>query len=71
MFTKYHFMKANFLTFFLPNTPPPKAAQNVSIAEVLGLDAQLIAGKSSSEFEKILGYADDSEMIHRDNMVLI
>ena len=34
-------------------------------------DAQLIAGKSSSEFEKILGYADDSEMIHRDNMVLI
>ena len=35
------------------------------------LDAQLIAGKSTSEFEKILGYADDSEMIHRDNMVLI
>ena len=34
-------------------------------------DAQLIAGKSSLEFEKILGYANDSEMIHRDNMVLI
>ncbi|MDD5460390.1 MAG: glutamate 5-kinase [Methylococcales bacterium] len=34
-------------------------------------DAELIAGKSSSEFENILGYADDSEMIHRDNMVLI
>lgn len=34
-------------------------------------DAELIAGKSSSEFESILGYADDSEMIHRDNMVLI
>jgi glutamate 5-kinase len=34
-------------------------------------EAQLIAGKSSLEFEKILGYADDSEMIHRDNMVLI
>jgi glutamate 5-kinase len=34
-------------------------------------DAQLIAGKSSAEFEKVLGYADDSEMIHRDNMVLI
>ena len=34
-------------------------------------DALLIAGKSSSEFEKILGYADDSEMMHRDNMVLI
>ncbi|MBL7747392.1 MAG: MFS transporter, partial [Chitinophagaceae bacterium] len=25
--------------FFLPNTPPPKAGQNVSIGEVLGLDA--------------------------------
>lgn len=34
-------------------------------------DALLIAGKSSSEFETILGYFDDSEMIHRDNMVLI
>ncbi len=34
-------------------------------------DADLIAGKSSAEFEKILGYADDSELIHRDNMVLI
>jgi glutamate 5-kinase len=34
-------------------------------------DAELIAGKSSSEFERILGYADDSEMIHRDNMVLL
>lgn len=34
-------------------------------------DAQLIMGKSSSEFEKILGYADDAEMIHRDNLVLI
>jgi glutamate 5-kinase len=34
-------------------------------------DAELIAGKNSAEFEKILGYADDAEMIHRDNMVLI
>jgi glutamate 5-kinase len=34
-------------------------------------DAELIAGKSSAEFEKILGYADDAELIHRDNMVLM
>jgi glutamate 5-kinase len=34
-------------------------------------DAQLIAGKSSAEFEKILGYADEAELIHRDNMVVI
>jgi nucleoside transporter len=26
-------------SFFLPNTPPPKAGQNVSLAEVMGLDA--------------------------------
>ena len=26
-------------SFFLPNTPPPKAGQKVSISEVLGLDA--------------------------------
>jgi glutamate 5-kinase len=34
-------------------------------------DAELIAGKNSADFERILGYADDAEMIHRDNMVLI
>lgn len=34
-------------------------------------DAQLIAGRSSSEFEGILGYFDDAELIHRDNLVLI
>ncbi|WP_394754046.1 glutamate 5-kinase [Crenothrix sp.] len=35
------------------------------------VEAQLIAGKNSSEFESILGYLDDRELIHRDNMVLI
>jgi glutamate 5-kinase len=34
-------------------------------------DARSIAGKSSAEFERILGYADDAELIHRDNMVLV
>jgi glutamate 5-kinase len=34
-------------------------------------ETQLIAGKNSSEFEAILGYLDDRELIHRDNMVLI
>ena len=34
-------------------------------------DAVLIAGKNSSEFERILGYSDDAELIHRDNLVLI
>lgn len=34
-------------------------------------DAVKIAGKSSTEFESLLGYADDDELIHRDNLVLI
>jgi glutamate 5-kinase len=34
-------------------------------------DAIKIAGKSSSEFETLLGYFDDAELIHRDNLVLI
>jgi glutamate 5-kinase len=34
-------------------------------------DTCLIAGKSSREFEAVLGFADDAELIHRDNMVLV
>ena len=34
-------------------------------------DAAKIAGKSSNEFETLLGYADDEELIHRDNLVLV
>jgi glutamate 5-kinase len=34
-------------------------------------DTQKIAGKPSIEFESLLGYADDAELIHRDNLVLI
>lgn len=34
-------------------------------------ETQKIAGKSSADFEKLLGYADDLELIHRDNLVLI
>lgn len=34
-------------------------------------ETQKIAGKSSAEFQVILGYADDLELIHRDNLVLI
>ena len=34
-------------------------------------DTKKIAGKNSNEFETLLGYADDLELIHRDNLVLI
>jgi len=31
----------------------------------------LIKGKASKDIESILGYVDDTELIHRDNLVLI
>jgi glutamate 5-kinase len=34
-------------------------------------DAAKIAGKNSTEFEHLLGYADDIALIHRDNMVIL
>lgn len=35
------------------------------------IEAAKICGKSSSEIESILGYIDEPELIHRDNLVLI
>ena len=34
-------------------------------------ESRKIAGKPSTDFEALLGYADDAELIHRDNLVLI
>ncbi len=34
-------------------------------------DTEKIMGKSSNEFQSILGYADDKELIHRDNLVIL
>ena len=34
-------------------------------------DARRIRGRPSSEIKKILGYVDDQELIHRDNLVLM
>ncbi|NEV62254.1 glutamate 5-kinase [Thiorhodococcus minor] len=34
-------------------------------------ESQRIKGKPSSTFESILGYLDDEELIHRDNLVLL
>ncbi len=35
------------------------------------LESQKIKGKTSEKFEKILGYVDEAELIHRDNLVLL
>lgn len=34
-------------------------------------DVAQIKGKASKEIESILGYVDDAELIHRDNLVLV
>jgi glutamate 5-kinase len=34
-------------------------------------DATQIAGQPSSQIEKTLGYVDEPELIHRDNMVVL
>lgn len=34
-------------------------------------EARRIAGKSTAEIESILGYLEDAEMIHRDNLILL
>ena len=35
------------------------------------VDADRIKGQSSLRFESILGYLDDAELIHRDNLVVL
>ena len=35
------------------------------------LESEKIAGQSSSQISEILGYCDDQELIHRDNLVLV
>ena len=42
----------------------------MSLAHYASAEARLICRKPSSEFETLLGYAAEPEMLHRDNMVL-
>jgi glutamate 5-kinase len=40
------------------------------LANYSSAEARLLCRKASSEFEKLLGYAAEPEMLHRDNLVL-
>jgi glutamate 5-kinase len=40
------------------------------LANYASSEARLLCRKSSADFERLLGYAAEPEMIHRDNMVL-
>jgi glutamate 5-kinase len=41
------------------------------LANYASAEARLICRKPSSEFERLLGYVAESEMVHRDNLVLV
>jgi len=40
------------------------------LANYSSSEARLICRKASSEFEKLLGYTGEPEMVHRTNLVL-
>lgn len=40
------------------------------LANYTSAEARLLCRKSSAEFERLLGYSAESEMIHRDNMIV-
>jgi len=52
-----------------------KDMQGVEVARGLAnyasAEARLLCKKPSSEFERLLGYTGEPEMVHRDNMVLM
>jgi glutamate 5-kinase len=50
---------------------PTGVAVARGLANSASSEARLIAKKPSTEFEKILGFSGEPEMIHRDNMVII
>jgi glutamate 5-kinase len=41
------------------------------LANYSSTEARLIARKASTQIESLLGYSNEPEMIHRDNMVLV
>jgi glutamate 5-kinase len=41
------------------------------LANYASAEARLLCRKPSSEFEKLLGYTGEPEMVHRDNLVLM
>ena len=40
------------------------------LANYSSAEARLICRKPSSEIERLLGYAAESEMLHRDNLII-
>jgi len=49
---------------------PEGAKSRRGLANYASAEARLLCRKPSSEFEKLLGYQAEPEMVHRDNLVL-
>jgi len=41
------------------------------LANYAASEARLICRRASADFERLLGYAAEAEMIHRDNLVVL
>ena len=54
-------------TVLIPNSAVPKG----SLVNYSAQESARILGKPSSEIQAILGYVDEPELIHRDNLVLL
>jgi glutamate 5-kinase len=50
---------------------PTGSAIARGLANYSSSEARLICKKASSEFERLLGYTAEPEMVHRDNLVLV
>ena len=66
----YPFLKALGLSLFEYTITTPEPVF-VGLANYAATEARLIARKPSSQIEGLLGYANEAELIHRDNLVLI
>ena len=52
--------------------PPPEGAEIArGLVNYNAQESRRIAGRASNEIEAILGYIDEPELIHRDNLVLL
>ena len=63
--TRFLAVTMNIGPLVLTNIGPPPGVDLLSRAE-----ARLIARKPSSQIEAALGYANEPELVHRDNLVL-
>ena len=55
----------------LPASAPDGREVARGLVNYSAAEARRILGRPSSEIESVLGYVDEPELIHRDNLVLL